>query len=427
MKNLKVKFNRIIDDLSIKYDFFYLFKRNKSFFFILFLCFFLIVLFIIFNIYKNDGYKGILENILPFFVDLFFVFMITFIILWIKGIYNDESLRINRSEEKNEEINFKRFLNIDIKNIILEIKKDFFNKSQILENLLKWINVNKDDYFRINYGSLDIPKITIKSVNFYGDKIKLLCGQASFFDITFTHYFPDYLLSSSTSRDSDDNGQTLRKFYDPIMEKYYKKNISNSSLELFKEFPNPMGITGIVNFVYKNQNFYVLQIRKNTNASSRGRVQWSFAGLIDVISKDFNIYENLHFLKFIKDELYDEIFDRNIFHKNKIYLSELKDKENKVKIIGFLLNKLYLYQPEFFVYVEYDLEQMNDKKSMKNLVDFLRKIDIKNVMQNTAYNYEFISVSNLKDIEKFIFTKKSSFKTRNMFKVGYEFLLHYIK
>lgn len=93
----------------------------------------------------------------------------------------------------------------------------------LVENLLKWVNINKEDYFRIHYGSLDIPKVTLKQIKFYDSNIILKCGKTSFFDIAFTHYFADFVLSSSSSKETDKSKYTLRNLFDNIINNYYKK------------------------------------------------------------------------------------------------------------------------------------------------------------------------------------------------------------
>lgn len=67
------------------------------------------VLFIITFIYKRDDFKGIVENIFPFFIDLFLVFLISFFILLFRVGYNDEIKRINFNNKKIMKLNLKDF------------------------------------------------------------------------------------------------------------------------------------------------------------------------------------------------------------------------------------------------------------------------------------------------------------------------------
>lgn len=95
-----------------------------------------------------------------------------------------------------------------------------------------------------------------------------------------------------------------------------------------------MGITGIVKINGKIKNYYLLQVRSKTTAASRDKIQWSFAGLIDFISKNFNPYElPINFFDFIKDELSDEVLNRKFNFKNKEekLFKSFEGKEKKLK------------------------------------------------------------------------------------------------
>jgi hypothetical protein len=425
MLDLKKKLNKLIDVLSNKYDFLYLLITKKYILLFSIILYTAFIFFIIFYIYKADNFTGIVENIFPFFVDLFLLFVISLVVLFFRINFNDETKRLDNENPSNNKIIFKKFLNYEVKNAQVIIEKDFYDMSPLIENLLKWININKEDYFRVHFGSLDIPKITLKEINFDDSKIILKCGKTSFFNIAFTHYFADYKLSSSSSKENSKDNYTLRNLFNEIIKNYYKKYFYTKKVKLFPEFPNPLGITGIVKIKDGIKNYYLLQVRSKTTAASRNKIQWSFAGLIDIISKNYNPYEsNINLYDFIKDEMDDEIMNKKISIDGKEYelFKYLNGKERKVNIIGILLNTLYLYQPEIFVIVEFDLDDLPnlEKEIVKK---FLNKINISKNLNN-IHSYNILSVDDLSEIEKHVINNEN-IKVRNIFKVGYEFLKHY--
>lgn len=408
------RIKKIMDNLSIKYDFFYLIKKNKTISSVLFLLYIIFVMYIVEKIYTKDALQGIIDNILPFFVDIAIVFLITLIFLIIRTIYNDEDGRIEETEV-NKLIDKKVFLNHELQTVSICFDKNkYYIQPIIIENLLKWVDFNKEDYFRTHYGALDVAKISLTKFEKNTNNIILHCQQTSFYDIAYTHYFPDYQLSLSSSTDSKST-YTLRELLKANINEKYNKNILKKeifNLEMFDLLPNPIGITGIVTFAFNDEKYYLLQVRHKSEAAAKDKIQWSFAGTIDTVP---NFYKDkIDMKELIDNELYDEIFN-NTKHD----FSILKDCHADYKLIGFVLNPLYLYQPEFFTNIifniddkKYDSIKKELKRSSENFDSYLKN--------KTTKIDNIIAVSSLETIEKII--NNNNIKVRNLFKPGYEFI-----
>jgi hypothetical protein len=408
------RIKKIMDNLSIKYDFFYLIKKNKTVSTVVFLGYIAFVIWVVKDIYTKHNMQGIIDNIFPFFVDIAIVFLITLIFLITGTIYNDEDGRIEETEV-NKLIDKKVFLNhtLDMVSICFD-KNKYYKQPLIIENLLKWVDFNKEDYFRTHYGALDISKISLTKLKKNTENITLYCQQTSFYDIAYTHYFPDYQLSQSSSTDSKST-YTLRELLKNNIDKKYDKVIlqkNEFNLEMFDLLPNPVGITGIVTFHFDNEKYYLLQVRHKSEAAAKDKIQWSFADTIDTVP---NFYKDkLDMKEFINDALHDEIFN-NLKHD----FSILKGCQADYKLIGFVLNPLYLYQPEFFASVIFDIQDekydsiKNElKESNKNFNQYLKD-------KNTKIG-NLIAVSSLETIKKII--DNNNIKVRNLFEPGYEFI-----
>jgi len=415
MTDFEKSVSKVIDNLSVKYDFFYIVKNNKLATSILMILYILFVIFIIDRIYEKNSFQGIIENILPFFVDVAIVFFVTIFILSLRTIYNDESGRIIETRE-NIIINHTKNLNISLQNINIDFNKHkYYSQPEIIKNLLKWVNFNKDDYFRTHYGSLDISKIAINEITIENNSLNLICSQTSFYDISFTHYFPDYILSSSKSKDIDKQNISLRALLKNNIDDYYQKRFHTNNIKLFDLLPNPLGLTGIIKFNFSDTSFYLVQVRHKSEAAAKDKIQWSFAGTIDVIP---NLYKDtILFKEFIDDELYDEILDKEENFK----ILKNHDILRHETLIGFVVNPLYLYQPEFFVVVEYNLN--NNFNALKQKLYENEKRFIK---YGISKQQNIIALSSLENIEKYIINEQN-INTRNLFKPGFEFILEFNK
>ncbi|MFP3977564.1 hypothetical protein [Marinobacter sp. KMM 10035] len=350
---MKRSIKRVVDNLSFKYEFFYLVKTNKKkaiFFSLAYLAF---VFYVIYEIYDRGAFYGLASNIFTFFVDIGIVFLITVFFLVVRSLHNDEKGRI--IEKDNLQIGTVVPINMNFSEVKVQFNRhDFYNQPREIETLLKWVDFNKDDYFRTHYGSLDVPKFSIDGLSLESGILKVNCSSTSFFDITFTHYFPDYPLSSSDTT-TKVNEKTLRSLLSADIERHYASSEFSKvgSMEFFDLLPNPIGITGIVEIAIEGEDpLYILQARLSADAAAKDKIQHSFAGTIDLFP---NLYrEDVTLKDMVDTELFDEVVDQTI--GNSVSLKELESdggvlRENK--LLGLVINPLYLYQPEFFVRVKY--------------------------------------------------------------------------
>ena len=411
MTNLGRRLTKITDNLSIKYEFIYLIKTYKKISLLIFILYASFVFYIIEQIYTKDHWRGIIENILPFFVDVAIIFVITVLVLILRTIYNDENARIIETQ-KNTEIKQKKYMNIPITSIKIDFNKNlFYTQPRIIQNLLKWVNFDKDDYFRTHYGALDISKIAVNEILIDDEQIFLNCSQTSFYDISFTHYFPDYKLSLSSSKDLGLQ-YSLRELFENNIESYYKEVFRLNKFKLFDLLPNPLGLTGIVNIEFKDTSFYLLQIRHSSEIAARNKIQWSFAGTIDVVP---NLYkDDILFQEFVEDELFDEVV-----YKEK-ELKILENEKYNASLLGMVINPLYLYQPEFFVLINYKLDET--KYNLKRYLIDNEKRTIEHIKSKNKLKTNFIVLTSLSKIKEYILDN-NGIQKRNLFESGFEFLL----
>jgi hypothetical protein len=417
-KNIK----RAIDNLSYKYEFFYLIKTNKIKSALFSLIYILFVFYILAKIHSKDDMYGIISNIFPFFVDVAIVFSITVVFLVIRSLHNDEKGRIN--EKDNFAIHTVIPLNLkfsDVK-IIFDIDS-FYYQPKHIETFLKWVDFDKDDYFRTHYGSLDIPKLVIKNIFFESERLHITCSSASFYDISFTHYFPDYPLSSSRSK-SQETTVSLRSLLSDDIEKHYDKIhlFNEKKFSLYELLPNPMGITGIVELSIEGyKSLYILQARLSADAAAKDKIQHAFAGTIDSFPNMNLVSSCLEAM--VNTELYDEVIHQTI--GNGMGLNKLEDCEsiNRTNtLLGITINPLYLYQPELFVKVNYAIPKL---QILMPLIEQLKKEELifseclnKNKKLPKRKSNLYICCES--DLHKLLHSKKLI--TRNLFPVGLDLL-----
>ncbi len=75
---------------------------------------------------------------------------------------------------------------------------DFYEVPKILSTCLDSMESDRTDFYYVAAGSLDLPKLTVKSMTISntGDEVGLELGSSSYRDIFFTHNSPDLVLST---------------------------------------------------------------------------------------------------------------------------------------------------------------------------------------------------------------------------------------
>ena len=418
-RNLK----RVIDTLSYKYDFFYLIKTNKKKTALLLIIYLAFVSYVVYRIYDKDKSYGLISNVFPFFVDVAIVFLITVVFLMVRSLYNDEKGRIN--EKDNFIINKIVPLSVGFEDVkITYDKNNVYSQPRHLEILLNWVDFEKEDYFRTHYGSLDIPKIAIKKISFDAGSLAIDCSSTSFFDMSFTHYFPDYPLSSSGSTTEQKTTSLRSLLADDIESHYCNMDLSEtSSFDFYDFLPNPMGITGIVELCIEGQEMlYILQARIGADAAAKDKIQHSFAGTIDLFPKMSEITSSL--TKMVDTELFDEVIYQSLGDGLGLDILESEKRIQRENcLLGFAINPLYLYQPELFVKVKYTIPKSKEYsvliKKINDEAEIFRECLKKK--KSLPRRKSKLYVSSLEGMEKLLLNEHK-IMTRNLFPVGLNLL-----
>lgn len=219
----------------------------------------------------------------------------------------------------------------------------------ILETCYRWVEFDRDEYFLVEAGSLDIPKLSVNSITIDHklNSIELNLSSSSFYDIFYTHYAPDLPLSSQSASEIKGPTATLRTLFDSSLSKFYKKEISQfvikSKINCSELLPNPLGISGIVILSTELDHFILLRKRGSHEIAAQNTLEWSFAGLVEATSWIHDT--DINFNDFVNTELQDEVIEK---------ITALSKREYQTYPIGMVFNSLYLYQPEIFATVHYE-------------------------------------------------------------------------
>lgn len=354
--------------IKIRYPIFQIFNSNKVFSIALSVSYLSLLFFSILWAYgiPQDNFSiksitGIPDGIFTSVIEITFIIFVGVSILFLKVI------RTSSVTETNRRVSSLEFSSIQNKlkwnqSLIYKLERssrvtckfdrnDFYSLPKIIEASNKWTEINKDEYFLVEAGSLDIPKLTIKSISFnaQAETWDITLGASSFYDIFFTHYSPDLPLSNQQIKDCGLSA-TLKSLYEKSITEFYKLRSENykekNEIDFFDLLPNPLGVSGIIIVTINEISYTLLRTRGNLEILDRGRVEWSFAGLIE--ATEWVHSDNIDFGELVYTELEDEVLK---------HLAILRSQPFEVEPLGIVLNPDCLYQPELFVKVEYCLSQ----------------------------------------------------------------------
>ncbi len=340
--------------VRIRYPIFQVVRSHRVLFILLSGIFALALLYAVlwaFNIPQNmlgiEPITGVPDNLFSTIIEVFaLLFLGTALLLW-KTISTSENTRIDNTKSEVPDL-----LIVPISpNATVEISFDsikHYSCPPILEACLRWIELDREELFLVEAGSLDIPKLTLCSAKFdrESETLCLELGSSSFFDIFYTHYSPDLALSSQSPTDKPHDTLSLRTLFDTSIFKYYKQQIEQwkkgKHLCCSNLLPNPLGISGVVILSTLTSAYVLLRKRGSHEIAARNRLEWSFAGLVEATSWIHT--SKIDFFEFVEFELHDEVLSKKTL---------LNLIEPKIEPIGFVFNPLYLFQPEIFVVVKY--------------------------------------------------------------------------
>jgi len=231
----------------------------------------------------------------------------------------------------------------------------------ILVSMLSFLPFDKRELFVIDAGALDVPKISLEEVRVdeKSGSISLSVTSVSFFDVYYTHYFADGVLTAADFREESKSPMTLREMLGTDIEQFVKAQCerfhTSGVLKLFHLMPNPLGVTGIVRVKHNQQWMYLLRSRGRNVINQIGSVDWSFSGLVEsheFLDRYYAGEKWLDLSQFVINELWDETFG------GRISRDELFELIDDVSAIGLVFNATYLFQPELIVLVNLsDYEQ----------------------------------------------------------------------
>ena len=326
---------------------------------------------------------GITENLFADIIWISILLILGTLVLFLKTFYSLESERVDYSNSDIPD----RFIIPFNRNIKIEMK--FMNNKgyichPLLNICLRSIDFDRQEYYSIEAGSLDLPKLTLLSMNSdsVSNSIQLHLGFSSFYDIFYTHHSPDLVLSNQSAKENtqDEPPITLRSLFGKSLSEYYSQQIENfyknDYLESSSLLPNPLGISGIVILSTDNASYILLRQRDKDQIAARGQVEWSFAGIVEASSWYHS--PSIDFNEFVKDELINEVVKKAVYLRDPV-----------VEPIGILFNPLYLYQPEIFICVKYKVSEANINSIKANFI----VIDVKTFTEELK-NYNLKNLVN---------------------------------
>jgi hypothetical protein len=133
--------------------------------------------------------------------------------------------------------------------------------------VLRFTVFDKEDLFRLEAGSLDVPKAALDSVSLVDGDMIVKLRSTSFYDVFYTHYFADYPLSSQhIDENAPTMDTTLRNLFEKKAKEFISHGITAFATELhmtpFPLLPNPLGVTGICRIYCADAYLYILRKRK---------------------------------------------------------------------------------------------------------------------------------------------------------------------
>lgn len=211
--------------------------------------------------------------------------------------------------------------------------------------VLRFTVFEKEDLFRLEAGSLDIPKAALDSVSLIDGDMVIKLRSTSFYDVFYTHYFADYSLSMlHVDENAPVKATTLRSLFEKKAVEFIAAGIEGFSGQAhFKPFPilpNPLGVTGICRLRCADGYRYILRQRKNDVINELNTHDWSFSGLVEahtlMLPGSARRAETDYMINEMNDELFSQIKCCDV-------------KVGEVTPLGIVFSAKYLCQPEFIV------------------------------------------------------------------------------
>lgn len=339
---------RTLDYLARRHPWFDAIQRRKLLAVVMLLGYGAFVLLLIWQVHDgaDDGWKELVKTYSALFFDLLILFLLSVAFLLVRGYYNEERTRVDTDLLPDRRF----FLPLDASSVDITMDDDveFFQRHPAVTAILDALPLDQSDFFLAHAGSLDIPKLTLCSIELLDDGgVRLHLGVAAFKEFFFSHHFADYALSRSSSKDSG-RRETLRSLFGDVYARCYESFFRRGSntLQFLKYTPNTMGVTGCVRVVCGKESAYFLQRRGHHESAARGVFHLSYAGTINAYPDYARLHEPITLDMLADDEFVDEFMEA----EPGLFLAA-REPELRVthELVGLCANSQYLFQPELFV------------------------------------------------------------------------------
>lgn len=236
------------------------------------------------------------------------------------------------------------------KNLVLDCSEisSMSGLHPFMETMLRFTVFDKEDLYRLEAGSLDIPKATLRSISIESSTIIIKLGSTSFFNIFYTHYFGDYPLSTDSYDENNKHPDiTLRYIFGEMAEKFIcdqtKEFNAAHHLYPYPIFPNPLGVTGICRVAIEGSTYVIARRRKSDVINEVNKLDWTFSGLVEAHKLLYATRSLVSVTEYIIGEIKDELLNMIGWNEKSIA---------SVTPIGIIFSEKYLYQPELVVIVD---------------------------------------------------------------------------
>lgn len=353
--------SRTLDYLARRHPWFSAILRRRMLAVVALLGYGCFVMFLMWQVHgtSTTGWLELVKTYSGLFFDLLILFVLSVIFLLVRGYYSEEASRIDTTLSPDPKL----FLPLQASSIKVELDNThFFQRHGAMAAILDALPLDQSDFFLAHAGSLDIPKLTLLSIeNSENGCISLKLGTAAFKEFFFSHHFADYALSRSSSNDAGKK-DTLRTLFAPMYSDSYRLFFTKAAnkLELLNYTPNTMGITGCVRVICGAKTAYFLQRRGHHESAARNVLHLSYAGTLNAFPNYLRRDQPVTLDLLADDEFEDEFMSAQ---PGAILKQHGASGQHKHELVGICANSQYLFQPELFVLttITVDNEELVDQ------------------------------------------------------------------
>ncbi len=234
-----------------------------------------------------------------------------------------------------------------------------------IESAIQFTDFDKEDNFRLEAGTLNVPKCALLSLQIHDGHVTLFAGATSFYSVYYSHYFADYRLSrDSTDENTNTGGVSLRSTFSTSAENFLRSQIAEAlernqcdqiELRPYPIFPNPLGLTGICFFrTPTGERFYIARHRGANVINEARCLDWSFSGLVEAHPFVAPKTARIGLKEFVGMEMTDELLKPIFAHAvcKGLVGENFTIEPASYRALGLVFNGKYLFQPELVALVE---------------------------------------------------------------------------